>query len=145
MNYKDIARELVDVMSVYKNAKMQKVMENALNGEAYALCYLANRGGEHTLPGELGDAMHVTSARIAQTLNSLEGKGLITRNIDSEDRRRILIALTDAGHAEAEEAGHRAVELTGKMLEKLGETDAREYVRIMRKLTEIMDGQEHSK
>jgi DNA mismatch repair ATPase MutS len=74
------------------------------------------------------------SVYIAAVLNGLEDKGLITRRIDKNDRRKVVVSLTETGRA-AEEAqraefiGHAAA-----MLAKLGDDDAKEFVRIIKKL-----------
>ena len=49
------------------------------------------------------DAMITTSA-VAQRLNKLEGRGLVSRAPDPDDGRGTVIALTDAGRAAVEKA-----------------------------------------
>ncbi|MCL2025138.1 MAG: MarR family transcriptional regulator [Coriobacteriia bacterium] len=99
---------------------------------------IAHYGGAVT-PGQIGDVMNVSSARIAQTLNSIEKKGLITREIDVNDRRKVLVTLTPAGAKAAEEHLRTITELATKMLTLLGEEDAKEYVRITGKLADIFE------
>ena len=109
----------------------------AMHGEAFVLRYIMLQEGD-VLPGEIGGEMGVSSARIATALNSLESKGLITRQIDLNDRRRILVRITPEGRAFAEEQEQAVVEGTAKMLALLGEHDAKEHVRIMGRMAEIM-------
>ena len=89
------------------------------------------------MPREISHEMGISSARIAGTLNGLERKGLITRQIDTSDRRRILVDLTPKGKTLVEERRQEALERVTKMFSKLGEHDAREYVRITAKLAEV--------
>src|SRR5690242_2997721 len=48
-------------------------------------------------PAQLADATHVTRAAMTSRLDRLVGAGLVTREVDATDRRRILIRPTLAG------------------------------------------------
>lgn len=48
-------------------------------------------------PGALASDERVTAQAIAPVVTSLEGRGLITRSPDPDDRRRVIVTLTDAG------------------------------------------------
>ncbi|MCL2085213.1 MAG: transcriptional regulator, partial [Oscillospiraceae bacterium] len=88
-------------------------------------------------PSEISEALCVSSARVTAALNSLERKGYITRRIDGADRRRVLIALTPSGRAEAERVRGTLLDILEKMLRSLGEYDAKEYVRITGRMAEL--------
>jgi DNA-binding MarR family transcriptional regulator len=88
--------------------------------------------------GEIGHAMCVSTARVATALNSLEKKGLITRQIDASDRRKILVRITPEGKFLAERNFRSAVSVVEKRFALLGEHDAMEYVRITGRLVEIL-------
>jgi len=111
-----------------------------MRGEAFALQFIAMREGE-VIPSDISSEMGISSARVAAALNSLESKGLITRRIDVSDRRRILIELTQAGKEQAQEHGRKIFQMTKKIMEYLGEDDAREYIRIMGRLAEMPQGE----
>ena len=81
--------------------------------------------------------MSISTARIAAALGSLESKGLITRQIDKDDRRRILVSLTPEGEETARKQQQNVLNNISQMLQKLGEHDAKEYVRIMGKIAEM--------
>ena len=136
MDYIKLAAELFSDMGNVRKVKSQKSINESLHGESFVLHYIAKRGGD-VQPGEIGGEMNVSTARIATALNSLEKKGLITRQIDTTNRRHILVSITQEGMKTAEENQKNALENVAKMLELLGEHDAKEYVRIMRKLAEL--------
>ena len=136
MEYDQLAFEFMEKMKLLQRAKPHKHINEAVQGEAFVLHYIAYNGGD-VLPGEISHEMDVSSARIAAALNALEKKGLITRRIDPKDRRKILVAVTGAGMEEAERHRQAAVGVAAKMLGMLGERDAAEYVRITGKLAEI--------
>jgi len=137
MNYTELAAELIDKMGVLHKARPHKHINEALRGEACVLIYIAHTGGG-VLPGEICHEMDVSTARVAATLNGLEKKGLITRRIDQNDRRKILVDLTGEGKALAKKHQRSVTEAAAKMLELLGEHDAREYTRITGRLAETL-------
>lgn len=57
-------------------------------------------------PSQLATALQASSGRISTVLSSLEKKGWITRDIDSNDRRIIRVSLTDSGREES----HRMID-----------------------------------
>ena len=75
--------------------------------------------------GELARACHVTSARMAQTLNQLEADGLVTRTPSEADRRRTIVRMTDAGDAELRSYFDGVTRFTAGLLRQLGEKIAR--------------------
>ena len=137
MDYMNLANELMSNMRLLHSAKMQKKVDEALQGETYVLHYLAYRDAE-TLPGDISIQMNVSSARIAQTLNNMEKKGWITRRIDSGDRRKIIVSLTAEGRMEEAKHTKTILGLVSEMLSLLDVQDALDYVRITGKLAEII-------
>jgi len=137
MDYSALARDMIKKLYMLHRATPQRNIDEALQGEAHVLYYMADRGVD-VLPGEISNYMNVSSARIAQALNSIESKGWITRKIDKNDRRRILVRLTQEGKKAAESYQQNIQKLVSKMLNLLGEHDSQEYVRITGKLAEAI-------
>ena len=136
MDYTELASELLNCMGTVRRMKPHKHMEDSLQGEGYVLGYIAHNGGS-ALPGEIGRHMKVSAARIAAALNNLEKKGLISRQIDPNDRRQILVSITNEGRELTDRHQKHVLEDTARMLEFLGERDAKEYIRIMQRLAEF--------
>lgn len=143
MDYTELAVELIQKMKVLHRAKSQKNMNGALQGEQFVLHYLLHQGGD-VLPGEISNEMDVSSARVATALNSLENKGLITRQIDKSDRRRIIVSLTAKGRDAAKKHKQAIVQEMAEVLALLGEEDAKEFIRIIGRLVEIAPNHKHS-
>ena len=137
MDYEVLAEKFLQSMFFVQKSGPQKKIAGSMRGETFVLNYIYLHGG-NVVPGEISDTMGISSARIAATLNSLEKKGFITRQIDTNDRRRVLVELTQAGKDTAEQHRQSAVEDTAKMLNLLGEHDAKEYVRITGRLAELI-------
>ncbi|MCL2818438.1 MAG: MarR family transcriptional regulator [Actinomycetia bacterium] len=144
MGFDELAVQLMDEMRSLHNIKPQQQINEAFRGEAFIIDYIANRQGD-VLPSEIGQVMDVSSARVANALNNLEKKELITRRIDTEDRRCIVCELTKKGHQLAQQHHQMMQEVISKMLSSLGEDDAKEYVRIMSKLAKSLPGCEELK
>ena len=136
MDYAELAEELLNNMFMFHKTKSQKNIAEALQGEAFVLSYIAFHSNG-VLPGDISCEMNVSSARIAAVLNNLEKKGLITRQINKNDRRKILVKVTEQGKLLAENHHKGLLGITAKTLELLGERDAAEYVRITGRLAEI--------
>ncbi|QHI70976.1 MarR family winged helix-turn-helix transcriptional regulator [Aminipila terrae] len=136
MDYAELAEEFLQYTHQFQKGHHQKRIDGIMRGETFVVIYIA-RKGRCVLPSEISTEMNISSARIAATLNSLDKKGLITRQIDVDDRRRILVDLTPAGKELAERHRQTALSTTIRMLESLGEKDAKELVRIMEKLSHM--------
>lgn len=137
MDSTELTNEIMNAMQTLMRGRTQKNMDVFLKGEEYVLQYLAFNNN-YSLPGEISQAVGVSTARIAATLNSLEGKGLILRQIDISDRRRILVEITEEGKALAQQKKQEMFKRTEQTLTALGETDSKHLLRIMNKLNDIM-------
>ena len=139
MDYTELAEQLTKKLQALGKARPHKFIMEAQRGEPLVLHYISERGGS-VLPGDVSHEMRVSSARIAATLNKLEAKGLITRRIDTSDRRKILVEITREGVDLASKHRRIIIDDTAKILFLLGERDAREYVRLTGKLADIVSG-----
>ena len=138
MDYSELADVFLRHMHSFRKFKPQQRINESMQGEAFALHHIATSDGQ-VMPSEISNAVGISGARIAATLNSLENKGYITRQIDARDRRRILVTLTDKGKEQEEAYRRQLVETVEKMLRQLGEHDAQEYIRIMLKVAELAE------
>lgn len=136
MNYTELAKQFLHKSHQFKGYGHHQKIDESMKGENFALLYIL-RQNNFVLPSEIGGEMDISSARVAAILNSLENKGLITRQIDKNDRRKILVTLTKEGAEQAEKHNQMVISLTARMLESLGEQDAKELVRITGRLVEL--------
>ena len=138
MDYNELAEEFLRKMQDKKAGRgnFSERFTEGTRGESFILHRIIEKG--ELVPGDISGAIGVSSARVAAALNSLERKGFITREIDLNDRRRIIVKPTPAGAEFAEKAQMTHVGMFARMLSLLGEDDAREFVRIMIKLMDAM-------
>ncbi|MBR3059632.1 MAG: transcriptional regulator [Oscillospiraceae bacterium] len=105
-------------------------------GELYLLWYI-HRKADAVLPGELKEAMRVSTARIAHLLNALEARGYIRRSIDPADHRRVVIRLTEAGNHDLEQVCSRIHRRLAAIAEALGEEDTEKFVCLAEKIASL--------
>ncbi len=135
MDYTSLAHEFMGIMHQMRTRNTQKQISESMHGEIFVLNYI-NRHKGNVIPSDISSEVGISTARVAATLNSLESKGWITRKIDVNDRRRILVEMTLEGKEQVEQHFQMIMKTTTSMLEYLGEHDAKEYVRIMKRLAE---------
>ena len=135
MDYTNLSKEFLQTIYKYYQMKSQPQFSNAMHGETFVLQYIATHTNA-TVPSDIKNAMSISSARIATVLNSLEDKGLITRQIDSQDRRRTILRLTEEGEKKADASSQELLGLAKRRMEYLGEEDAKNCIRIMNKFIE---------
>ncbi len=138
MDYTELAIQLIDMRASAPQIKMERTMSRIARGEVLALNYLA-ANGNRAYPKDMSKALMLTTARVAAMLKSLEGQDLITRTPDSADNRQVIVCLTEKGIALVEERRTGMIHSVAKMLEALGEEDAKAYVRIQARLVELGD------
>lgn len=98
-----------------------------------ALAKLLERGP--LSQNRLGRATAMDAATIKGVIGRLQDRGLVTTTPDPDDRRRLLVALTEAGRAFAEDCQARARRITATTLAPLSSGEARQLLTMIRKLT----------
>lgn len=86
--------------------------------------------------GDLCAKLCLTSGRMALALKSLEKKHLIIRYPDETDKRRTLVKLTEKGRLCAEITEKKINEAVNRIIEKLGEKNAAEFINMLASLAE---------
>lgn len=133
MDYTHLAGELLEIHANLIQVPAARQVSKMVKGELFVLNYLMTHE-KIVHPKELSEKMAVTTARIASLLNHMEEKQLVERCPDPEDNRQIIVRLTDAGRDAIRKARMEALRLVTAMLEDLGEEDARNYIRIQKKI-----------
>jgi MarR family transcriptional regulator, organic hydroperoxide resistance regulator len=136
MNYKLLAEELFHIMTRTAKLPFQKKVDDLSHGERRILGYLTF--GKNGVPsGDLSDKLDLTTPRVASALNSLAKKGYIERNRDENDKRMVIVSITEAGKSFMMEEYNKLISMMQQTLERLGESDAKELIRIIKRIKEI--------
>ena len=138
MDYSALATQLIRKMVRIMHSKPHRQMSEFSGGGMCILNHLMALE-RPALPGELSAHMGISSARIAAILNNLERKGLVSREIDASDRRKILVTITESGRAQVMGKRSRMHANMERILQELGEHDAKECLRIVDRITDIYE------
>ena len=111
------------------------LMKHGLSTSAFdVLATLRRSGAPHRLsPGELLEMTMVSSGTMTNRIDQLEKAGLVERILNPEDRRSVLIALTEKGLATVEDAVGAHVANQQRLTRNLTAEDKAEFDRLLKK------------
>ncbi len=89
--------------------------------------------------GMLAQAVSLSPATVTGILDRMERRGLVTRERRPEDKRRVLVAITESGRGAAEAAPSYLAERLSHALEGLPEDDRRKIQRVILYLADLAD------
>lgn len=111
-------------------------------GEFDVLSTLRRSGQPWSLrPTELYRSLMISSGGLTDRLNRLQKAGLITRPPSPEDRRSLLVQLTDKGRTLVETAFREDMAVEASLLAALDKADREALAGLLRKLALIMQAQ----
>ena len=120
-----------------RRLRAQRAVDSMSDGQFAVLAALSIHG-EHTL-GQLADRERVTAPSMNRTVSLLEEAGYLTRTPQDDDRRKVTIALTDAGRRVVEETVRRRDAWLEEALAALDEEERKTLAaaaEIMRKVAD---------
>jgi DNA-binding MarR family transcriptional regulator len=104
-------------------------------GEVGVLYALRGVGPPHQLsPTRLSQVLMLTSAGTTGRLDRLQRRGLVVRRPDPDDRRGVVVELTEEGLALAEQAVGAVAEAQDALLSGLSEQELETLARLLRKV-----------
>ena len=131
--YEELAIELLRLnIGMLQEPAKQKIAK-ITRGEFFVLNYLMTHQNQ-AHPAEISRSMVVSTARIAALLSRLEEKQYISRAQDPTDNRQVIVTLLPQGLALIQRIQGEVIAAVVRMLERLGPEDAREYIRIQKKI-----------
>ena len=107
-------------------------------GEIFVLKILLFNNGTST-PTEISEAMKSTKGRISAILNSLEKKGFIGREIDKDNRRNIIVTISDSGRDYVMKELRECYRIVAHVFEELGEKDSKKFVELTERAFHLMN------
>lgn len=137
MDYNQLAEDFLQVIKGKSRADVWGKFQTYTQGEHQVLFYLYKNSGKPILPSDISKFTDTSTARIATILNSLEEKGMVTREISRKDRRKILVSITGKGREVADEQRCRAMNHIARILEEMGEERAENFVKDFQAFLEI--------
>lgn len=142
MDYNKIATDFIERMSASPHKEPLNKMQRFSKGEMFAMTFL-EKAETPMSAGEIASFMNTSSARVATLLNKLEHKGFIERCIDTNDRRKIIVKITEEGKATTLKAKNMMHSHLVSVFEQMGEKDTLEFFRLTALFFTLMHESEH--
>lgn len=141
MDYEELARQMMERTHPRDRRPPLNNVQKQERVQDMTLRFLYENGGS-AVPKELAEFFDVSAARVTKVLGELEQKGFAVREGDPADRRRVTVRLTSAGqkHVLALDTDFRRQ--LARLLELLGERDAKEMLRLTVRVMEIAETME---
>ena len=131
-----LTKEMTRLLDEHPRAARDNRFSAIMFGEMAVMRLLHSGAKQKMTAGELSSRLGMTTSRVAAVLGSLEKKGLLERENDEVDRRRVLVSLTQAGDALCEKRRQHFMKKISMLLSMLGD-DAPEFVRLLGRVFEI--------
>lgn len=139
MNNEKLTQELFGTLDKINVEVLFEKLKFSLKGENMLLAILNNLGGQSTL-SKITQNFDFTPARLSAVIKSLEAKGFVERMHNENDRRTTTVLLTSEGTMQYLRHREEAISNALVIVEKLGEKDVCEFLRIIRKISDITKG-----
>lgn len=88
--------------------------------------------------GNLSERLHISKPAISQMMNLLEERELIKRTINRQDRRIMLVSLTEKGQVAIEQGIHLYMTMLENTLAEMGSSDGPEFVELFEKYVDCI-------
>ncbi len=138
MDTEKMIDEIIKTFDSVDIEKLTKTLNLSIKGENLILLALNEFGGTST-PGKLIENLEFTAARLSAITKSLEHKGYVKRMKNKGDRRSRVISLTSEGKEHLEFLKQQILRNAMTIIERLGQDDVQEFLRIIKKLSVIAD------
>lgn len=127
-------RVLFQIVGNKKNASLLE----SLRGENAVLTWLV-RQQEDVHPGDLAEKLSLVPGRMTDILKTLEKKGMIRRERDPEDRRRVLVRITPKGARSVTDRREQIRVQYSGLYEELGLDDTIKLIELLQKVNRYFD------
>lgn len=147
---KEIQNELVQAMFRLKkmmNRGLGRDLDNAniTMSEFILMREVAENTKESYNPmalTEVREYLSVSKAAVSQMINSLEKRGYLTREVDVNKRRNIIVVLTEAGQEVYQKKNQEFFDRFEKVIQGIGETDISHFIAMINKMADAMGEQD---
>lgn len=88
---------------------------------------------------QLGPRMGMEPTSLSRTLKTMEDDGLIFRKVDKDDKRKVLIFLTEKGLEKRKVSKKVVLDFNNKLMAKIPKSKLKVYFEVMNKIDQIAD------
>ncbi len=94
-------------------------------------------------PSDLSDKLNLSRSYVTAVLNSLEKKNFILRTLDTSDRRRILVRITDKGRHIFDDMAAKELEQADILISGLTNEKTLNLILLLNQASEILEKEEN--
>lgn len=131
-------RRIIRAVGLYSRELLRR--RNLTTSQLAALRQIARQG--RLSAGDVARGISVSQATITGVLDRLERRGLVTRTRDPEDRRRVVIELTETGREVVATSPPPLHERFVLRLAELPEAERHEIDRVLRRIVQMMEAED---
>ena len=102
----------------------------------------AQETGKSLTASDLCRQTCILKSQMNAILRSLERKGLVSRRKSQQDRRQVELRLLPEGEALYQESHRHSVAIVDRLIDRLGEEEARSLLILLRRTVDIFDDQQ---
>lgn len=114
----------------------QAAEHNMTISTGYILLIIDKKGTPST---QLGPRMGMEPTSLSRTLKTMEDEGLIYRQADAVDKRKVLIFLTEKGLEKRKISKKVVLDFNDKLLREIPKNKLKTYFEVMVKIDQIAD------
>ena len=94
------------------------------------------KNGESSI--ELSNRLNLTKAAVSQNTTSLEKRNLITRTINPENRRNVILKISEKGNRLVQQTNNSFDDAFAKFVSEMGESDLETLLSLMKQMSTII-------
>ena len=113
-------------LSIAELALMKDIQENAPDSDHNAGI------------ADIKNHLYISKAGVSKMLGVLEKKGYVNRDVDKNNRRNLIITLTEKGKNAVSSHYKKYDELLIQIIQQLGEDDTKKFVKYVNKFSDVM-------
>lgn len=122
---------LVKVGEAFMAMASQALRHHRISAAGRQALAILEGAGEPLSPTTIAERLIVRTATVTSLLDTLEKRGLLVRRPDPNDRRKLLVSLTDAGRAIVNQSLPEMVALQTAVMAGLTEPQRRQLLRAL--------------
>ena len=140
-----LERALLEAMLEARHSLHQLLQAASMPRGAYVALFLIDEMNreQHETPGitisMLGERLRISRPAVTRMVNDLEEQGYVIKLSARQDRRFVYLMLTPDGRAALAQARKSFLKMIGQM----GEEDACELLRLLKRISELCHGAAH--
>lgn len=135
---RDLVKSIRRIMRAFDVQSRALMAAHQITGPQL-LCLIEILDQRDTTAKDLADEVHLSPSTLVGILDRLEGKELIERARDTEDRRRVRIRATDAGKQVAQEAPAPFEAGVHRALGRLPRSEQAAITRNLERLADVLE------